>query len=455
MITPTDQEPAQEVKHIWWDVCNCESCLDEAAKIDDDDEDLPKKRKSSQQKLKRRYEKGDPTVGLLGEPSGKFDIRLYQSGAKFNRHHQPHKTPLHHINPAIPLHHHHHLYYHHTQKALIYPPSRRYRCFNNQEPLPVHYSQDMRKNSQPSLAFKPPDSRTKMMKDKKPNDYQSTGHANTISPAEATLNWQSENVVAQNKVLVSFYENSLTHKGDTYSQEYLSSRVRSLESIIKELRFRIQELHREIIQIIRTSPTTQPSSSISQKEVKKTLKNQLQDLEQQHKQKRITSLIDDPWRLPSTAFEPTFLQESQSIADVVALTKTPDVLPIQKIQQSISPEAFMSIIYSEFIGSPWEHTTHAREEFLKMKCCSFQKKDLEKHYDRMSQRFYCLNGVDDVNLKQNINIENFYKLCSLSDFISATTSNEDNESEVESVTKPGFTSADSKDTTDIHLQAEI
>ncbi|GJS21715.1 putative reverse transcriptase domain, viral movement protein [Tanacetum coccineum] len=35
-----------------------------------------------------------------------------------------------------------------------------------------------------------------------------------------------------------------------------------------------------------------------------------------------------------------------------------------------------------------------------MKCCSFQKKDLEKHYDRMSHRFYCLNGVDDVNLKQ-------------------------------------------------------
>nr|GEZ37896.1 putative zinc finger, CCHC-type [Tanacetum cinerariifolium] len=49
---------------------------------------------------------------------------------------------------------------------------------------------------------------------------------------------------------------------------------------------------------------------------------------------------------------------------------------------------------------PCEHTTHAREEFLKMKCCSFQKKDLEKHDDCMSQRFYCLNRVDDVNLKQ-------------------------------------------------------
>ncbi|GKD80548.1 hypothetical protein Tco_1347387 [Tanacetum coccineum] len=171
MITPTDQEPAQEVKLIWWDVCNCESCLDEAEKINDDDEDLLKKRKSS--------------------------------------------------------------------------------------------------------------------------------------------------------------------------QEYLSSRVRSLESIINELRFKIQELYREIIQIIQTSPTTQPSSSISQKEAEmKNLKNQLQDIERQHKQNRITSLIDDPWRLPSTPFveqrklkpstrkEPTFSQESQSIIDVVASTKTPDVLPI-------------------------------------------------------------------------------------------------------------------------------
>ncbi|GJU84016.1 hypothetical protein Tco_1291562 [Tanacetum coccineum] len=53
MITPTDQEPDQEVKHIWRDVCNCESCLDEAAKIDDD-EDLPKKRKSSKQKTQKK-----------------------------------------------------------------------------------------------------------------------------------------------------------------------------------------------------------------------------------------------------------------------------------------------------------------------------------------------------------------------------------------------------------------
>nr|GEW78745.1 hypothetical protein [Tanacetum cinerariifolium] len=90
MITPIDQEPAQEVKHIRWDVFNCESFLDEAAKIDDDDdEDLLRKRNRT-----------------------KHDWKI-----------------------------------------------------------------------------------------KNPTTIGPTGYANTISPAEATLNWQSENAVAQNKVL--------------------------------------------------------------------------------------------------------------------------------------------------------------------------------------------------------------------------------------------------------------
>nr|GEZ49990.1 putative zinc finger, CCHC-type [Tanacetum cinerariifolium] len=171
MITPTDQEPAQEIKHTWWDVCNCEGCLDEAAKIDDDDEDLLKKRKSSQRKLKRRYEK---------------ELQYY-----------------------------------------------------------------------------------------------------------------------------------------------------TIDVVIKRFLTRLQGRLRDWLQ------------------------GRLRD-----------------WY--------------HSLGEYRQL----------QIQQSISLEAFMSIIYSEFIGSPWEHTAHAREEFLKMKCCSFQNKDLEKHYNHMSQRFYCLNGVDDVNLKQ-------------------------------------------------------
>ncbi|GJZ87937.1 putative zinc finger, CCHC-type containing protein [Tanacetum coccineum] len=379
------------------------NCLDEAAKIDDDDdEDLPKKRKYSQQILKIRHEKGDPIVGLLREPSGKFDYYvLYPKAEPSQPPSPPHKTP-----PSP----------HKTPPTITSPPPPKLSPYNQKALSILH------QDSPVFLITKDPSCSYLQEYEK---EFQPHCILNT-----------SENVVAQNKVLVKILSQQSMI---TNSQEYLSSRVRSLESIINELRFKIQELHREIIQIIRTSPTTQPSSSISQKEAEmKNLKNQLQDLERQHKQKRITSLIDDPWRLPSTPFvgfsfdpqplpqsytnitspslniwaseqrklkpstrkEPTFSQESQSIADVVASTKTPDVLPIQKyytidvvikrfltrlqgrlrdwyhrigeyrqlqIQKSISPEAFMSIIYLEFIGSPLEHTTHAREEFLKTK----------------------------------------------------------------------------------------
>ncbi|GKA27100.1 putative reverse transcriptase domain, viral movement protein [Tanacetum coccineum] len=324
MITLTDQEPAQEIKHIWWDVCNCKSCLDEAIKNDDDDEDLPNKQKSSQQKLKRRYEKGDPTVGLLGESSGKFDYYVLYPKAELSQPlSPPHKTPP---SPHKP------------------PPT---------SPPP------------PKLS---------------PYNQKALSILHQDSP--------SENVVAQNKVLVKI----LSQQGMiTNSQEYLSLRVRSLKSIINELHFKIQELHREIIQIIRTSPTTQPSSYISQKEAEiKNLNNQLQDLEWQHKQKRINSLIDDPWRLPSTPFigvsfdpqplpqsythttspslniwaseqrrlkpstrkDPTFSQESQSIADVALNQVEPvdvsDLESLYSLDDEPSDSVLCTIAYSNF-----------------------------------------------------------------------------------------------------------
>lgn len=50
--------------HIWWDVdCSCDACYD----------DSMFERKTTQQKLHERYMAGDAEVGLLGEPTGKFD----------------------------------------------------------------------------------------------------------------------------------------------------------------------------------------------------------------------------------------------------------------------------------------------------------------------------------------------------------------------------------------------
>nr|GEV83155.1 hypothetical protein [Tanacetum cinerariifolium] len=134
MITPTDLEPAQEVKHIW-------------------------KRKSSQQKLQRRYEKGDP---IVRQPSGKFNYYVLYPKAEPSQPPSPHKSST----------------------TITSPP-----------PL-------------------------------------------KLSP---------------------------------YNQKALSI------------------LHQD-------SPTQDKENEAEMKN----LKNQLQDLERQHKQKRITSHIDDPWRLPST-----------------------------------------------------------------------------------------------------------------------------------------------------------
>ncbi|KAL8246190.1 hypothetical protein R6Q59_007406 [Mikania micrantha] len=70
MIQPL--EDPRSIQHCSYDVCNCDECLEEAYKVEYD-EDLPKKKKGSQNKLKKRFENGDPNVGLLGEPCGKFE----------------------------------------------------------------------------------------------------------------------------------------------------------------------------------------------------------------------------------------------------------------------------------------------------------------------------------------------------------------------------------------------
>ncbi|GJS98904.1 hypothetical protein Tco_0820074 [Tanacetum coccineum] len=482
MITQTDQESAQEVKKIWWNVCNCESCLDEATKIDND-EDLPKKRNPCNKNSKEGMKKTPPS---------------------------PHKSPP--TSPPPPklspynqkalsiLH----------QDSLVFPITKDPSCSYSQE-----YEQEF-----PALtAFEHLDSRTKHdWKIKNPTTIGPTRHANTISPAEATLNWQSENAVAQNKVLVKI----LSQQGMiTNSQEYLSSRVRSLESIINELRFKIQELHQEIIQIIRTSPTTQPSSSISQKEAEmKNLKNQLQDLERQHKQKRITSLIDDPWRLPSTPFvgvsfdpqplpqsythttspslniwaseqrrlkpstkkEPTFSQESQSIADVVASTKTPDVLPIQKVNpvsmflnsltQTDKPQnpQFIALVikpqkdYEEFDNvESFEHLFMAELENAES-TVKFDAKEYEEHQENPNQetptkfpkghfaRNYPNNKryqalIQALNQVEPVNVSDLESLYSLDD--------EPNDSVLCTIAYSDFSSDDDSDTDSLESDSDF
>ncbi|KAI3742415.1 hypothetical protein L1987_60096 [Smallanthus sonchifolius] len=81
MIQPV--KISSKTEHFQYDVCNCKACLEEADRVEYD-EDIPKKKKGSQKSLKKRYKAGDPKVGLLGEPSGKFDYyELYEYQAEF------------------------------------------------------------------------------------------------------------------------------------------------------------------------------------------------------------------------------------------------------------------------------------------------------------------------------------------------------------------------------------
>ena len=63
-------------------------------------------------------------------------------------------------------------------------------------------------------------------------------------------------------------------------------------------------------------------------------------------------------------------------------------------------EDFFTIVHNEFLGLVTHYTEVAREEFLLKKCCSFERNDLENHFDRMSRRYYSFNGMDDVNTKR-------------------------------------------------------
>ncbi|GAV84751.1 hypothetical protein CFOL_v3_28193, partial [Cephalotus follicularis] len=65
----------------YWDICDCPKC------VYDEEDDQPssrKKKSSSQAKLQKQYEDGDHFVGLLSEPSIKFDYYIKYSNPKIS-----------------------------------------------------------------------------------------------------------------------------------------------------------------------------------------------------------------------------------------------------------------------------------------------------------------------------------------------------------------------------------
>nr|GFB59382.1 putative zinc finger, CCHC-type [Tanacetum cinerariifolium] len=76
-------------------------------------------------------------------------------------------------------------------------------------------------------------------------------------------------------------------------------------------------------------------------------------------------------------------QNSQSLRERSIEMLTWCTADLQYYTIDVVIKRFLTRLQGRLKDCSWEHTTHDREEFLKMKCCSFQKKDLEKHYGRI------------------------------------------------------------------------
>ncbi|KAL4628338.1 hypothetical protein ACB092_05G230500 [Castanea dentata] len=280
-----DGKPVYEGKsstgHIWWDVCDCEECREEEVFEEDQKR---RKKKSSQQILKERYEARDPEVDLLGEPSGRFDYYvLYPRSRKqkppslspckesHDQNQQNQKPPL------IP-------YYQKVlpqiQKCQPKPPSQTH----TQKPLPCymfdHASPSYSQNFPPLESFDHPQANVKhVWKIKNPIGTTPDGSKKQVSSAEAALNWQAENAVAQNQVLSKILDNQqkLT--------EAVSHTFSSSNSLIEDLKKKIQSIEQELEIIVSTIKDLSVSFPlIGQKEKeKKQLLMQLQSLENSQK----------------------------------------------------------------------------------------------------------------------------------------------------------------------------
>ncbi|CAH2060276.1 unnamed protein product [Thlaspi arvense] len=85
----------------------------------------------------------------------------------------------------------------------------------------------------------------------------------------------------------------------------------------------------------------------------------------------------------------------------------------QQVYQTTIP-LLLGEIHREFIGTPTHLKEQLQEEFFSAKCCSLKKKDLAKHFERQTRRYYALNGLNNPSLKQ-------VYLSSIDDYLSQQT----------------------------------
>ncbi|KAK4583122.1 hypothetical protein RGQ29_026064 [Quercus rubra] len=481
-----DGKPCYEGKspsgHIWWDVCDCVDCQKEESF----EEDWPKrKKKSSQQKLKERYEAGDPEVDLLGEPSGKFDYYNFPPLESFDhpqtntKHVWKIKNPVRTNSDGTKK------QVSSAEAALNWQAENAVvqnkvlsKFLDNQQKMAeaVNHTfsssntliEDLKKKikavekeletitstvkdlsvsfpligqkekekkqllpsgillsiiwpvpSQPESQVKPQNDSPFMKKDKEPL-YQLPDPTIGASSRPPDMNMLTVDLDLPNPI--SSFLKTLTLN---------DSRDPFVLPVIKDSDLDLSDLGLEEVFMTNNEPKVEEEDDVLRPENPPSppppifpLPPLIPDYQTMlaysptTDSKHLFTLDNAP---PFRWHDEIFKMYSWCIAKLQAPNATVSQIIAKFVAritgrlrewwinlgeyrqrqaaQSNTLEDFFTIVHNKFLGSATHYTEVAREEFLLMKCCSFERKDLEKHFDRMSRRYYSFNGMDDVNTK--------------------------------------------------------
>ncbi|KAG5255169.1 movement protein [Salix suchowensis] len=219
-----------------------------------------------------------------------------------------------------------------------------------------------------------------------PPGVDADGRPKQVTQAEAVLNWQSQNAIAQNSVL---------HRIESKKEQEIQS-----------LKIQLKSLQNELAKSkSKPSPFHEPS------------------------QNKMTSYYPDPfWTKHSPSFTPqplpttpqlfgnpdseNLFQKTLSKRDKGKTQFTAkfsgtlwdwfhalgDYQQLQFVNSASLSEA-LGWLHYEFLGEALNNKEIARYEYFKMKCCSYLRSDLEKHFKEMCRRYHILSGPDDPSLK--------------------------------------------------------
>nr|AHN13809.1 movement protein [Aristotelia chilensis virus 1] len=283
--------------HKYFDTCDCSSCYSTCSEYDD----LPKKT-SSQKELKQRFENGDSLVGLLGEPSGKFDYYVnYGTPPKEKKTiTQPCNPPKKYQPPQNK-----------SQPSLIPYYKKALKHFSLPSPpefIPQEVAMFQPLTSEEFPPLEPFDDPQKHFHHKwkvsAPTTREPNGSTRAISQAEAVLNWQSQNAAQQNKYLQKIDGN----------QQRFERKLDGTHGPIITLREHIASLHKEILSLIH-----QQRPFISQEREINALKAQLEDITRRTAQQHQTPpsiYTDNPFGWSTSVTVPSFYPKiSQPLSD--------------------------------------------------------------------------------------------------------------------------------------------